>query len=110
MGSEGPGDGFCADGFCGQPGPGSSCRVAVGRSVWLAFTILDDSGIWSCSRYSYGSLHEADKRTFKNKIRSAQSLSSFSKNYFTTTISACIHGDDPFSNGRFYAYALREHF
>src|SRR5258705_13797642 len=110
MGSERAGDGFCTDGFCGQPGPGSSCWVVVSRSVWLAFTILDDSRIWSCSRHSYGSLYETHKRTFKNKIRSAQSFSSFSKNYFTTTVSACIHGYDPVGNGRFYAHALWKHF
>src|SRR5258708_15634751 len=110
MGSERPGNGFCADGFCSEPGPGSSSWVVISRSICLAFPILDDSRIRCCCRCCYFPLRETHKRTFKNQIRSTQPVSSPCKNHFEIRISSCIHGHYSIVYRKSYAYTLYAHF
>src|SRR4030095_9331080 len=107
MGSEGPGNGICTNGFCSKPGIGSAYWIVVSGSVWLAFFVLDDRRCWLCCGFRDNCLPEADKRTFKNKVRSTPPFSPSNKNHFPASIFAGIYGNDFAGNRRFYANAFR---
>src|SRR5262245_20967763 len=88
-----------------QSDTGPSYWVRTSYSLGMAFSILDDRRILSCSWSCDRSVHETDQRAFKNKIGSAECVSSPGKNNFAFSLPACFHGNYFSRDWWFYADA-----